>query len=130
MHTLAFGHRDVPAVVHTIEGEGDIDDHVLTAAEAHAKQMPLRKQMHLPAGQDPGACLNEARRVFRSTVRSTFRNTAQATTNADASTAASFAPLPVLPSATLVADMPPPVPVEESPDELLQFIVDDDTDSI
>ena len=67
--TLAFGHKAIPAAVRAVqEARGTDDDQVvLTAAEAHVRQIPVRKQ-NIAVGQDPSACLDDARRAAHATL--------------------------------------------------------------
>ena len=109
MNTLAFGHRAIGAEVHRVEAEGEPTTHVLTAAQAHMKQMPLCKQKQLPAGQDPGACMIEARRVKRASCGNALQ-------------------LVVVPAAVAIASEAGPSPhAPPTPDDedILHFIIDD-----
>ena len=90
VHTLAFGHHSVPAVVRTVEAPTGAagSDRVLSAVEAHIRPIPPRRVEHLPIGQEPGACFREARRVMHASlsggpVQSTISNAAAAASTSD-----------------------------------------------
>ena len=62
--TLAFGHHSIKAVVETTRANASDVACTFTAQNARAMSIPLCKRKQLPAGQDPGDCAREARRVF------------------------------------------------------------------
>ena len=80
--------------------ESKVDNLIMTAAEAHARFLPLSKLKNAPVGHEPGATFAEARRVRKATL-----------------TGATKLSPPVKPTAATT-------PV--APDELLKFIIDDD----
>ena len=99
LSTHAFGHKAIPAVVHTIDGEVAIEDRVLSAGEAHRLQLPLVKRKYFPTGQDPASSVHQARQNQRATIGA------------------------LLPP----ADLPQPPPNQaHSLEDLLTFMIDDD----
>ena len=88
-----------------IAADSSVEHLVLTAAEAHARKMPLCKRKLMPAGQEPGATFNEARRIRKVTLTGATK------------IAAAEKPTPL---ALIEPDSPPPL----APDELLKFVID------
>ena len=98
VHTYAYGHHAVPTVVREPPLlPAEEEGTVLTAAEAHASRIPLVRRTFPPVGQDPGSCFGEARRVY------------------GASAVVDHTHLPT-------SIVPPP-----DPEELLHFILNEDT---
>lgn len=64
IHTLAYGHHAIPAVVQRMNPHAAaMPDEVITAAEAAARRIPLLRHPRLPAGVDPVATMQEAVRT-------------------------------------------------------------------
>ena len=107
--TLAFGHRAIPAAVREVQETRGFDKLVISAAEARTRQIPLAKKDQLPAGQEPGDCVNEARRI------------------AIASIAPAVAAPPAPPVATAsrrILDLDPDGPDALSQEDLFRFMLD------
>ena len=66
IHTLAYGHHDVPAVVRAVEGSDTTGpaDRVLAAADARNGFIPVQQRTFPPIGREPAACFREARRLM------------------------------------------------------------------
>ena len=123
--TLAFGHRAIPATIREVQETRGFDQVVLTAAEARTRQIPLSKQRQLPAGQEPGECVNEARRVAIASIAPAATSTAA--TSSTAAATSSAAPSSTAPAAPLhVILLDPDGPHALSQDDLIRFILEED----
>ena len=94
-----------------IAADSSVEHLVLTAAEAHARKMPLCKRKLMPAGHEPGTTMRDARRVRKATMDGVTKLDGGAKPAAAAAAARYIEP-----------DSPPPI----APDELLKFIIEDD----
>ena len=123
--TLAFGHTAIPAAVREVQETRGFDKQVLSSAEARTRQIPLAKKRQLPAGQEPGECVNEARRVAIASIApattaasSTAASPTAASTTA-ASTTAATRPRRIL-------DMDPDGPDALSQEDFFRFMLNND----
>ena len=94
------------------------DKKVLSAAEARTRQIPLAKKGQLPVGQEPGDCVNEARRVA---IASIAPAVAAAAVAAPPPLAAAAATLP-----RRILDLDPDGPDALSEEDLFRFMLDYD----
>ena len=101
--TLAFGHKAIPSAVRAVQEARGNDQVVLTAAEVPTRQLALRKQV-FAIGQDPEACMTEARRRAHGSTQATHQATPQQLLN--------------------VIDMDPDGPHALTQDQLIDFIFD------
>ena len=62
--TLAFGHRSINATIESTRANATDVGRTFTAQNARMLNIPLCKRKQMPAGQDPGDCARDARRVF------------------------------------------------------------------
>ena len=99
--TLAFGHKAIPSAVRAVQEARGNEQVVLTAAEVHMRHLPLRKQV-FAIGQDPEACMMEARRAAHASTQTPHQATPQPLLN--------------------VIDMDPDGPHALTQDQLIDFI--------
>ena len=99
------------------------DKKVLSAAEARTRQIPLAKKGQFPVGQDPGDCVNEARRVANTSIAPDAAAAAPAPLSAaPAPRAAAEAPT----VARRVLNLDPNCPDALSEEDLFRFMLDYD----